>query len=168
VDKQLEAFKENFSKVNLSYAHKKNLTAYDVLIIASMIEREAEVPGDRQLVASVIYNRLHEQMNLAVDATLRFELHNWGKPLKVSELNSRLPYNTRTRPGLPPGPIGNPGLASIQAAAHPARTRYLFYVNKPWTCGKLAFASTDAQAQRNTAAYQAARAKNGGNEPRKC
>jgi len=168
VNKQLEAFKENLSGVNMSYAKKKNLTPYDVLTIASMIEREAQLPGDRKLVASVIYNRLHAQMNLAIDATLRFELHNWDKPLKVSELNSRRPYNTRTRPGLPPGPIGNPGLASIQAAAHPARTKYLFYVNKPWTCGKLAFASTDAQFQKDVDAYNAARAKNHGNAPTKC
>jgi UPF0755 protein len=168
VNKQLEAFKENFSGVNMSYAKKKNLTAYDVLTIASMIEREAQLPGDRKLVASVIYNRLHAQMNLAIDATLRFELHNWDKPLKVSELNSKLPYNTRTRPGLPPGPIGNPGLASIQAAAHPAKTKFLFYVNKPWTCGKLAFASTDAQFQKDVDAYNTARAKNHGNAPTKC
>jgi peptidoglycan lytic transglycosylase G len=168
VEKQLAAFKENFSGVNMSYAKKKNLTPYDVLTIASMIEREAQLPGDRKLVASVIYNRLHAHMNLAIDATLRFELQNWDKPLKVSELNSRRPYNTRTRPGLPPGPIGNPGLASIQAAAHPARTSYLFYVNKPWTCGKLAFASTDAQFQKDVDAYNAARAKNHGNAPTKC
>jgi uncharacterized YceG family protein len=168
VDKQLEAFKENFSKVNLSYAHKKNLTGYDVLTIASMVEREAQAAPDRKLVASVIYNRLHAHMNLAVDATLRFALHNWTKPLKVSELNSSSPYNTRKHSGLPPGPIGNPGLASIQAAAHPARTSYLFYVNKPWTCHRLAFASTDAQFQRAVDAYNAARAKNHGNEPVKC
>jgi uncharacterized YceG family protein len=168
VNKQLEAFKENFSGVNLSYAKKKNLTPYDVLTIASMIEREAQLPGDRKLVASVIYNRLHAQMNLAIDATLRFQLHNWDKPLKVSELNSKRTYNTRTQPGLPPGPIGNPGLASIEAAAHPAKTKYLFYVNKPWTCGKLAFASTDAQFQKDVDAYNAARAKNHGNAPTKC
>ena len=168
VNKQLEAFKENFSGVDMSYAKKKNLTPYDVLTIASMIEREAQLPGDRKLVASVIYNRLHAQMNLAIDATLRFQLHNWDKPLKVSELNSKRAYNTRTRPGLPPGPIGNPGLASIQAAAHPARTKFLFYVNKPWTCGKLAFASTDAQFQKDVDAYNSARAKNHGNAPTKC
>jgi UPF0755 protein len=168
VDKQLAAFKENFSGVNMSYAKKKNLTPYDVLTIASMIEREAQLPGDRKLVSSVIYNRLHAHMNLAIDATLRFQLQNWDKPLKVSQLNSRLLYNTRTRPGLPPGPIGNPGLASIEAAAHPARTKFLFYVNKPWTCGKLAFASTDAQFQKDVDAYNTARAKNHGNAPTKC
>jgi uncharacterized YceG family protein len=168
VDKQLAAFKENFASVNLKFARKKNLTAYDVLVIASMVEREAQVAGDRKLVASVIYNRLHAHMNLAVDATLRFALHNWDRPLKVSELNSRSPYNTRKSSGLPPGPIGNPGLASIEVAAHPARTSYLFYVNKPWTCHRLAFASTDAQFQRAVNAYNAARTKNHGNEPVKC
>jgi uncharacterized YceG family protein len=168
VQKQLEAFKQNLSRVNLKFAHRKNLTAYDVLTIASLVEREAQAPADRALVASVIYNRLHAHMNLAVDASLRFALHNWTKPLKVSELNSNNPYNTRKHSGLPPGPIGNPGLASIQAAAHPAHTTYLFYVNKPGTCHRLAFSSTDAKFERDVAAYNAARAKNHGNEPVKC
>ncbi|MGZ4201770.1 MAG: endolytic transglycosylase MltG [Thermoleophilaceae bacterium] len=168
VEKQLQAFRENFAGVSLSYARKKNLTPYDVLTIGSMVEREAQVAGDRPLVASVIYNRLHAHMDLAVDATLRFALHDWDKPLTVSQLASRTPYNTRNHSGLPPGPIGNPGLASIRAAAHPARTNYLFYVNKPWTCGKLNFASTSAQFDRDVAAYNAARAKNHGKAPTKC
>jgi UPF0755 protein len=168
VDKQLQAFQDNLSGLNLKYANKKNLTVYDVVTIASMVEREAAVPSDRPLVASVIYNRLHDHMALQIDATLRFALHDWDKPLTVSQLASRSPYNTRNRTGLPPGPIGNPGLASLRAAAHPPRTSYLYYVNKPFTCHKLAFASTAAQQDANVARYNAARAKNGGREPVKC
>jgi UPF0755 protein len=168
VDKQLAAFKENFSGVFMSYAKKKNLSPYDVLTIASMIEREAQLSADRKLVASVIYNRLHAHMNLAIDATLRFQLQNWDKPLKVSELNSRLTYNTRTRPGLPPGPIGNPGLAAIEAAAHPAKVGYLFYVTKPGGCNELEFFKTEAEFEAGAAHYNQAREEAGGNSPTSC
>ena len=81
VAKQLQAFKDNLAGLSLSYARKKNLTVYDVVTIASMVEREAAVPSDRPLVASVIYNRLHDRMPLQIDATLRFALHDWDKPL---------------------------------------------------------------------------------------
>jgi cell division protein YceG involved in septum cleavage len=86
----------------------------------------------------------------------------------VSELQNPSPYNTRVHPGLPPGPIGNPGLASIRAAAHPARTGFLFYVVKPSTCGKHNFAKTDAEFQGYVNEYNRARDKNGGKSPTTC
>ena len=70
-------------------------------------------------------------MPLGIDATIRFATHNWTRPLRVSELNRDSPYNTRLRRGLPPTPIGNPGLASLKAAARPAKVSYLYYVVKP-------------------------------------
>jgi len=168
VREQLQAFRQNLSKVSLAYAHRKNLTAYDVLIIASMVEREAAVPRDRPLIASVIYNRLHDNMPLGIDSTLRYALNDWTHPLRVSQLASPSPYNTRNHDGLPPGPIGNPGLASIEAAAHPPRTSYLFFVVKPCGNGAHVFSSTNAQFLRDEARYNSARAKNGGNSPEKC
>ena len=102
-------------------ARRKNLSRYDVLIIASMIEREALVPRDRRLIAAVIYNRLKEGMPLGIDATLRFALNQWSRPLRVSELNSNSAFNTRKHDGLPPTPIGSPGLAAMRAAANPAK-----------------------------------------------
>ena len=132
VAQQLQALRENWAKVNLRYAHSKNLTPYDVLTIASMIERETAAPEERQLVAAVIYNRLHLHMPLGIDATLRYGLHiPPTESIHESQLNSTSPYNTAKRPGLPPTPIANPGLASIQAAAHPAHVDYLYYVRKP-------------------------------------
>jgi len=132
VEDQLAAFRQNWSKVDLSYARKKNLTPYDVLIIASMVERETLAPDERPLVAAVIYNRLHAHMPLGIDATIRYGLNVPGtKPLLESQLNSDNPYNTRKFAGLPPTPIGNPGLASLQAAAHPAHVDYLYFVRKP-------------------------------------
>jgi UPF0755 protein len=168
VKEQLQAFKQNFAKVNLSYAKRKNLTAYDVLTIASMVEREAQLPRDKPLIASVIYNRLHNEMPLGIDATLRYVLNDWSKPLTVSQLASRSAYNTRNHQGLPPGPIGNPGLASIRAAAHPPRTRYLYFVVKPCGNGAHVFETSFQQFQRDSNRYNAARAKNGGRSPATC
>jgi len=132
VGSQLKAFCTNWKKVDLSYARSKNLTPYDVLIIASMIEKETVAPAERPLVAAVIYNRLHLQMPLQIDATLRYGLHiPPTRSITQSELASASPYNTRHTQGLPPTPIANPGLASIRAAAHPAKVDYLYYVRKP-------------------------------------
>jgi uncharacterized YceG family protein len=132
VVEQLQTFKRRFAGVDLRYAHSKNLTNYDVLIIASMIEKEAVVPAERKLIAAVIYNRLHRRMPLGIDATIRYGLNIPGtKSLTKAALASSSPYNTRRFPGLPPTPIANPGLASIQAAAHPALVDYLYFVRKP-------------------------------------
>ena len=132
VSDQLDAFQENWAKVNLRYARRKNLTPYDVLIIASMIEKEARAREERRLVAAVIYNRLHAQMPLGIDATIRYALEvPPTESLHESQLHNPTPYNTRIHRGLPPTPIANPGLASIQAAAHPAKVDYLYFVRKP-------------------------------------
>ena len=131
---QLAAFRRNFARVNLSYAKSKNLTPYDVLKIASMIEKETVAPRERKLVAAVIYNRLRNRMPLGIDATIRYGLDIPGtKSLTKAAIASDNPYNSRRFPGLPPTPIANPGLASIKAAAHPARVDYLYYVRIPGT-----------------------------------
>jgi uncharacterized YceG family protein len=136
-----------------------------VVIIASMIEREVQVPKERALVAAVIYNRLHAGMPLQIDATVRYASGNFTEPISPSELEINSPYNTYTNSGLPPGPIGNPGLDSIEGAAHPAQEPYLYYVVKPNTCGEHTFATTEAEFSRAKAAYDEARAANGGNAP---
>jgi peptidoglycan lytic transglycosylase G len=129
---QLKAFRREWSTVDLAYARRKNLTPYDVLVIASMVEKEALAPAERPKIAAVIYNRLRERMPLGIDATIRYALRVPGtESLRESQLSSDTPYNTRKFLGLPPGPISNPGLASIRAAAHPARVDYLYFVRKP-------------------------------------
>jgi UPF0755 protein len=131
VQEQLWAFRRNWATVDLSYARSKNLTPYDVLIIASMIEKETVVPAERRLVAAVIYNRLRNGMPLGIDATIRYGRNVPGtESLKKSDIESDDPYNTRRRLGLPPTPISNPGLASMRAAASPARVDYLYFVRK--------------------------------------
>jgi len=132
VAQQLKAFNRNWSQVDLRYARSKNLTPYDVLIIASMVEKEALAPDDRPKIAAVIYNRLHARMPLGIDATIRYALNVPGtEPLHQSQLSNPTPYNTRLHRGLPPGPIANPGLASMQAAAHPTHANWLYFVRKP-------------------------------------
>jgi UPF0755 protein len=168
VSDQLRTFKRQFATLDLRRAKRRNLSRYDVLIIASMIEREALVPKDRPLIAAVIYNRLRKGMPLGIDATLRYRLNNWSRPLRRSELNMNSAYNTGRTQGLPPTPIGNPGLASLKAAAAPASVKYLFYVVKPCGNGAHAFSSTDAQFQKDVAAYDAARKKRGGKDPSHC
>jgi uncharacterized YceG family protein len=129
---QLAFFRRQWRSIDLRYARSKNLTPYDVLTIASMIEKETVAPEERRLVAAVIYNRLRNGMPLGIDATIRYGRNVPGtEPLRQSDLESDSPYNSRRRVGLPPTPISNPGLASIRAAARPAGVDYLFFVRKP-------------------------------------
>jgi UPF0755 protein len=131
IELQLEAFMRAWAKVDSDYAESKNLTAYEVVIIASMVEEEVLVPKERPLVAAVIYNRLRVGLPLGIDATIRYGLKiPPTEPIHVSELESDSPYNTRKFLGLPPTPISNPGLASLQAAAHPAEVDYLYFIRK--------------------------------------
>jgi UPF0755 protein len=168
VQRQLEDFKQRIAGVDMAYARTKRLTPYYVLTIASMIEDEAVSEGDRRKVAAVIYNRLHDGMPLGIDATIRFATGNYTEPLTESELAVDSPYNTRTTAGLPPGPINSPGLAAIEAAAHPAKVDYLFYVVKPGACNELAFSSTEAEFEADVARYNEAREAAGGNSPDTC
>ena len=132
VGQQLAAFGGAWSKVNLNAARTRGTTPYQVLIVASMVERETVAPEERPLVAAVIYNRLAKGMPLGIDATIRYGLGIPGtRPLTKADLATDSPYNTRLNKGLPPTPIGNPGLASMQAAAHPANVDYLYYVRMP-------------------------------------
>ena len=132
VAQQLTAFHDAWTALDLRYARSKNLTPYDVLIIASMVEKEIAAPEERALAAAVIYNRLKARMRLQIDATLVYGFHlAAGAALTGTQLRTDDPFNTYTRSGLPPTPIANPGAAALEAAAHPARVPYLFYVRKP-------------------------------------
>jgi UPF0755 protein len=127
IRKQLDEFENEWAKIDVA-ARKP----YDVLRVASMIEREARAPEERRLVSAVIWNRLAKRMPLGIDATLRYGLGIEGtRPLTAAELRNQTPYNTSVHRGLPPTPIGNPGLASLRAAARPAAVDYLYYVRKP-------------------------------------
>lgn len=102
-----------------------------VVILASLVERETSVAKDRPRIASVMYNRLRIGMPLDIDATVEYALPQHKARLMFSDLKTPSPYNTYLHKGLPPGPICNPGLPSIEAVLHPARTNYLYYVAGP-------------------------------------
>jgi cell division protein YceG involved in septum cleavage len=162
VQLQLDRFEELIGEVDLSYAKSKNLNTYDVLKIASMIEREIMHDDERRLAAAVIYNRLAAGDTLGIDATIRFEDQNWDEQLTLSRLDQDTPYNTRTNAGLPPTPIGNPGLASIEAAANPARSDVYYFVVEPGTCGEHVFVETEEEFAAAEAEYQQALEAEGG------
>lgn len=150
---QVKAFRKNVARVNLKYAKAKNLTAYDVLKIASMIEKETVAPSERKLVAAVIYNRLRQNMPLGIDATLRYGLNIPGtESLTKAAIASDNPYNGRKFTGLPPTPVANPGIASIRAAAHPAAVDYLYYVRIPGT-KKHFFTASESEFLRKVCEY---------------
>jgi UPF0755 protein len=155
VDEQLAAYRDNTAGIDYSYARSKNLTRFDVLTIASMIEREVQVPAERPLVAAVIYNRLHAGMMLGIDATVQYAIGQWKPDLSAADLAIDSPYNTRRFTGLPPGPICSPGADSIRAAAHPAKVPYLYYVARNDGSGRHFFATTLDRFNADVARSQA-------------
>jgi UPF0755 protein len=171
VSEQLLAFKERFGVGEALRARALHITPYQLLTVASMVEREAQTARDRPLIAAVIYNRLRLGMPLGIDATLYYAIElatgvaTYTQELTAAQLQLESPYNTRTHVGLPPTPISNPGQASIEAAAHPAHVPYLYYVLAPDGCGEHVFSSSFAQFERDAAAYRAALARNGGHLP---
>jgi UPF0755 protein len=165
VGQQLDAFEEKIAEVDLKRAKRRNLTTYDVLVIASMVEREASLAKERPLISAVIHNRLRVGMPLGIDATIRYATKNWQRPIRQSELEMDSPYNTYTRTGLPPTPIGSPGLDSIKAAANPADVPYKFYVIKVGGNGAHEFSSTDEEFARDVEAYNRERERRGGKSP---
>jgi UPF0755 protein len=155
VDDQLTRFKQEVAKVNFTYAESKNLTPYDVLKIASLISEEAMLKKDLPRAASVIYNRLRLHMELGLDSTVAYATGNYGT-LTERDLHSRSRWNTTNHLGLPPTPIDSPDLAAINAAAHPAHTRYLYFINKVCGNGRLLFTASYAQFLHWSALWNAA------------
>ena len=171
VEDQLQAYSEKVGHSLDARARALHLTAYQLLIVASLIEREALIPADRPKIAAVILNRLRVGMPIGVDASIYYALElARGEPTLTGELTEAdlqidSPYNTRTHKGLPPTPISNPGLASLYAASHPAHVAYMYYVAGADGCGEHVFSASAAQFEADAAAYQAAVAANGGRPP---
>jgi UPF0755 protein len=140
LQRMVDAFDQTADTVGLTQAATKlGMTPYQVITVASMVEREAKLDEDRGPVASVIYNRLHKNVLLQVDATLLYGEH-LTDPHQI-DTKSDTPYNTYKFKGLPPTPIASPGTPSLQAAANPPQTPYLYYVLID-PSGKQGFATT--------------------------
>jgi UPF0755 protein len=109
-------------------AQDRGFTVHQLLTLASIIEREAVVPSELPLISAVFWNRLKIEMPLQADPTVQYAIGKGRQALTRNDLLVDHPYNTYRRPGLPPGPIANPGLLAIRAAANPARVNYLYFV----------------------------------------
>ncbi len=151
--------RENFeNKIGRDGAELRGITPEEAVIIASMVEREGAAVEDKPIVAGVLFNRLLEGMALQVDATVQYALGYqggedswWKKLLTEDDLKIDSPYNTYKTPGLPPAPICNPGLDSLEAAFNPAETDYWYYVSD--SEGRMHFAKTIEEHNLNVAKY---------------
>lgn len=152
-------FREKFTSEMEREAVAKEITIRQVVTIASIIEKETGIEAEKPLISSVIHRRLRLGMPLQMDPTVIYGLKKFNGSLTRKDLRIRTPYNTYLNPGLPPGPICNPGLASLVAALHPADTNYLYFVSR--NDGSHQFSKTLAEHNRAVRAYQ----KNGGGKP---
>jgi len=162
VNLMLRDFGQRLTPDVRSAFQRQGLSIHDAVTLASIVEREAEAAEERPVIASVFLNRMRLGMPLQADPTVQFALAAnpqslsqfglWKQALTPDDLAVSSPYNTYAVNGLPPGPIANPGLGSLQAVAHPAQTNYLFFVAKD--DGTHAFAATYAEHQANIAKYQ--------------
>ncbi|MCA1740129.1 MAG: endolytic transglycosylase MltG [Actinobacteria bacterium] len=129
VDRLLEQYRMETEDLDFVAAEKRlNLTEYELVTTASLIEKESANSEERPIIASIIYNRIRRSMPLQVDATILYVLDESKKRLSLDDLEVDSPYNTYTNTGLPPGPIASPSRESIEAALKPAQTDYLYYV----------------------------------------
>jgi len=150
INKMLRTFEINM-ETNKNYITKTKLNVRDIMVIASLIEKEAGKDIDRSKISSVIYNRLNINMPLQIDATILYVIGNKAK-LYNKDLAVKSPYNTYLNKGLPPSPICNPGTKSINAALHPAKTDYIYYVLNSET-NEHVFSKTYVEHNKNVAKY---------------
>jgi UPF0755 protein len=143
VSLQLKQFGINWNSTRKAAADERKLNVFQIVTLASLIEREARFDDDRPKVASVIYNRLKIGMYLQIDATVLYAKGAWQERVTLDDRKVESPYNTYLHPGLPPGPIASPGLKAIDAALHPAQTEYIFYLSDPQ--GHNHYAKTNAE-----------------------
>jgi UPF0755 protein len=142
INRLLVQFETEAAALDWSLAQDLGLSPYEVVIVASLIEREARLDADRDRVSAVIHNRLRDEMPLQIDATVQYALPEENRELTFEDYEVDSPYNTYLHPGLPPTPIASPGLASLRAALDPADADYLYFVVVDAETGEHAFAET--------------------------
>jgi len=129
VERMVEQFEVEYARLSLGIPGSERYDRNTILTIASLVEEEARVEEERPLVAAVMYNRIDKKMPLQMDSTLQYALGKYGQRLLNEDKEVDSPYNTYKHPGLPPGPICNPGVDSIRAAMQPADVKYLYFVS---------------------------------------
>ena len=149
----LDQFKADYTELLDEFPAMRDEHLVRIVTIASLIEEEARVDEERPLVSAVIYNRLAQDRPLQLDSTLQYALNKYGQRLLNSDKEVESPYNTYQRRGLPPGPISNPGVASLRAAMAPADVEYVYFVSN--ADGKThTFSTTLAEHERAVAQYR--------------
>jgi UPF0755 protein len=136
----------------LPVVSESNRTLADIIIIASMIQRETNKPEEMPQIAGIIYNRLAANMPLGIDATTRYELNDWKNPLQEADLEAQTPYNTRRKTGLPPTGIGAPGKSALEAAIRPAENNWYYYLHG--SDSQIRFAVTLDEHKENIEKYR--------------
>jgi UPF0755 protein len=163
LEQMLQNFNTKFTPEMKQLAAARSLTIHQVVTLASIVEREAQSPDERPVIASVFFNRIKANMPLQADSTVQYVVADqkaktapvaeyWDKNLTRTDLATDSPYNTYTRKGLPPGPICNPGIATIKAVLEAPKTDYLYFVAK--NDGTHVFAKTLEEHNANVAKYQ--------------
>ena len=150
IDQMLKNFQKRLPSNTTQLLSEKNITLFEAITVASMLEKEVRHPSDLEIVSGIIWKRMNKGWFLNIDATLLYELNK--KSLTRDDLKQDSAYNTYTRKGLSPGPISNPGLATILAALNPKKTNYWFYLTDPKD-GKAVYATTNEGHNRNRAIY---------------
>ncbi|MDZ4225007.1 MAG: endolytic transglycosylase MltG, partial [bacterium] len=126
----VKLFDKNYQKALEGLPSLPAYSQHQIVTLASIIEKETGIDAERPIIASVFYNRMAKGMALQSDPTIIYGLKNFTGDIKKTDIRNPHPYNTYVHAGLPPGPICNPGLASIKAALHPAKTDYFYFVSK--------------------------------------
>lgn len=145
-DQLISLMLKTFQSKAVSFLEESNYSIEDTVNVAAMIEEEANQDQDRPIISGIIWKRLEEGWLLGIDATLLYESDN--RTITYQDLQEDHPYNTRKNAGLPPGPITNPGLESLKAAAQPEASSYYYYLTSSKT-GDMVYAETDAQHNQN-------------------
>lgn len=153
VEEMVKNFRRQFGE-ELAYI-RTGLSVHETVTLASIVETEAQLESERPLIASVYKNRIETRMLLQADPTVIYAMKlagTWNGNIRKDDLRMSSPYNTYARPGLPPGPIANPGLASLRAAANPAASEFYYFVSK--NDGSHVFSRNLDEHNRNVAIHQ--------------
>jgi UPF0755 protein len=159
VEAMVKRFREVYTPEMQARAEQMNMSARQAVTMASLIEKEARVDGERELISSVFHRRMKMKMNLGCDPTVIYAAilaGNYRGKIYKSDLDRDSPYNTYVRVGLPPGPIASPGKRSLQASVNPAETDYLYFVvDAQKNDGSHKFSATSADHDKAVKAYRA-------------
>ncbi len=151
IEKMLYNFDKKLTQELREEIKKQDKSLYEIVIMASIIEREANKDPDRKIVSDILWERLIRGVPLQADATIRYITGDWTSPITKLDLDIDSPYNTRKFQGLPPAPISNPGMDSILAAIYPEKTEYFYYLTTPE--GETLFFKTLSEHEEAKAKY---------------